>query len=1227
MGVDLTATGFTAQFAPVMKRATATMSDGSMVMIIPDTNAAAGHGSDTTGVAKVRLYKSDNSDNPSWSFSGTWTPSVVFASGTVAAVMAMAIDSSNNLYIAWAGTNNSLNFVNLPWGGTAWSVGTTQQIVASNAVARRYRVIDIDLINNTEPVVAVYEAQSSTSAWARLYVRNDDGTTWINAFTDDFSTLAGGSLAIMAGSEDISVCAGSISSNVAQIVLGYTRMTSTIDYGDLVQQLSYNVHTGTAASATQVGQWPIFNMGVGAPYRKLWLDYVSSTVWQFSSAVGSSNPQFQVARLTAGTFVGLSADVIQSTGPNGSNGNMSMDTSVNPYNYVACTYINNSVIFGYLYLGVPSYVSGAFGAVFAASVLSYKDATSLTTSRKDSIARPGDNYYVLSGNRPVGIYGAMHHSNGFPANFFGLIGVPGNSLTTPIVAHGIYETAYDAPTAGSPTSTQNNNTPLIQSVVQSPLKYPTGLGKIEWNIASDAGFTINVNDIIQADSAYRYMGSKSSANPPVQTFIQQLNGIAPQVLFTGTWFARSRVISDMATFPSPWSPTYSFIVIHPPTTIGVSPGQGQYVDWGLGLVILSWVYSDTEPTAPQSAYQVKVDRLDTGSNVYDSGKVFSSVSTHNFGSTAAPLPKDVLLQWSVAAWDTSDTKGPFSTPIQFTLTDGPVTTLIDPVDGAGAPSPAPSMSWTSTFGTNKFQKAFRAHWNTIDALDYFARNTSNGLGTSTSGSVWTVKTGLASYYSTSSSTNRATIVAGVDNVNIHVVNDTALTDTTVMCDVRCNQTVTGDVVVASVFSRYVSESQRYEATVQFKPSGKFDIGLYCATASGTSIQVALFVDAASYAINTDYTVMFEAVNNRLRMKVWLASAGEPSAWDLSAYLTDPSSIIQTPGSGGLSVYSGPANTNTNPSVSFSNYQQWSYVGNIIGDSGWLTGSNMAYQFLANILPTTGVYYMAVVEVQDNRGIIGSAHSVVLGSWTPPPQANFTVTPSKEGVMVNWDNSTKATTFRSWRVWRRYNTAAADYLDANNSRNTWVMISELYDGSSNTFQLTDYLAPMAKSIDYAVTQSIQVGNSVIDSGLTTFVTTTLPSNRYFFVPLEVIGGINTYEAFNVTVDGFTEDLEEQVVQIVNRGRQVQIGDDLGTSGSMTIQLRSVSNARADREFFQYLARNSLPVYMKTPFGDIFLIKFSPIPVARMAGVGQSDMSDLTLGYTEVVDEQQPITRTS
>jgi hypothetical protein len=135
------------------------------------------------------------------------------------------------------------------------------------------------------------------------------------------------------------------------------------------------------------------------------------------------------------------------------------------------------------------------------------------------------------------------------------------------------------------------------------------------------------------------------------------------------------------------------------------------------------------------------------------------------------------------------------------------------------------------------------------------------------------------------------------------------------------------------------------------------------------------------------------------------------------------------------------------------------------------------------------------------------------------------------------------------------------------------------------------------------------------------------DRYYFVPAIPIGAIASFQVSSVTADDFTREVEQETLHVINRGRQVQVGDDLGYEGQFTIKLRNIATARSDREFIELLAKSTTgATYVRTPFGDVLYVRFGPPAFKRLEGIGGGvDLGDLSVAYTEVFTEVQ-VTRT-
>lgn len=1227
--------GFSSQFAPQIKRATATLSDGSVVMMVPDTNIAAFGGDDTGAKATIRFYKSDTTRTV-WTLNFTWTPAagVDLSSATLSAVVSMVLDSSNNIHLAFTTITNELCYIPFTFGSGTWTGGSRQVIQSTNAVTRRHRAIDIDVTSTNRPAIIVYESKASAgpSAWTRVYIRNDDGTTWRKAHEYDHASGAGGNINIYDGSEDVSISWNSagITSNVGQLLIYYTRVGFFYDHGDTIAELQYNVNTGTDGSATVLGTWPAFNQDVAAGTRRAWLFKTTSNLWQVAMVMGSANPVFVAGRLTHGAYSAPGMDrttvniAYQTTDLNGVPRRITpmqpqINYSVNKMNTVGCVYADNRVMFGYITSNSNLNGTTQFGA--SATVFRYPDASNYSANYIDTQMRPLDNNYSY-GELPIGVYGGGNNRNqagDLKFNFMVLYGYTGNTASTARrnLMRAVIDTFYDPPTNVAPALSVNNDAPTLQARVQNTALYPNIRGKIEFNLARDSGFSTDLRSIVEPDANYRYLGSTTSAVPPPVSISLILSGIGSQKLYSGTWYMRSRVASDLGQVSS-WSVTTQFAVAHAPSVLTRSPNSGDLIAFGSGgSVTFTWQMSDTEPTDVQSAYRLLVQRLDTGTSVVDTGKVVSTVNSAS--SVLSGTLLDIPLQWSVSLWDSDDVQGPFSNSVPFTVSQPPTVRVTTPTDGATVTSAAPAVGWSSTFLGSRTQKAYRVSAIVAAALDTMTRSASNGWASTTDGKLYTV-VGTASDYSVNGTLGIHTHTA--TNVKHFSLLPASYSNVDQEIEISTVALSTGSGAQrAGLVARYVDSSNYFVTDVQFNPDNSMGIRIMSViTGVETNIATLNGISGFTYVAGVRYKLRFYISGTVIKAKVWLASGQQPAYWHAEGV----SSLLSSAGKIGAYSRIDAGTTTTLPTnATFDNYSVVdSNSPAVVGNSNWIQSTATSYTFPANVLLNSS-YYNIKVEVQDTAGMLGEDISQIVTVWTAPTDGVSSVVTDEYGATISWTNSGIDVTFIAWRVYRRYMVSASVDLDDDNTRNTWVLIYET-DVVQSNYSYKDYLVPNNKATDYVIVQVADRFGSVVESPISSFSTVTVVGSRYYFIPTIPVGTIAAYQAGNVTDDSYVDEVESETLHVIGRGRQVQVGDDLGVTGTLTIQLRGTST-RIDREFLQKLASSkNLGTWMKNPFGDVRLVKFGNIQVKPLSGTGTTEMSDLTIPYTEVISDV-PITR--
>lgn len=717
-GVDLTNIGTITTLLPVMKRGTARLSTGQAVYVVPDTNLATSNGDDVTGVAKIRIYISTTAARTAFTLTRTHTPAVAVSSSTRYAVVSCAVRENNDLFVVYQGTDNSLRMVTFVFSAGAYNAGTEQTVVTAGAITNRFRAVDIDMLaTNSCPVVAAYEAAATSGqgAFARVYVRLADGTTWIRAFTQTISTTD----FIKTGGEDIAVAwnkAGA-TANVANMVVYFTKTWTTHDHGDTLKEISFNISTGTTDSATTIGTWftDLYRFQASGS-RRGYLFSEANDHWIFGVVVGSSVPFFNGVRLTHNVFTGLVHNPTSIAIANMRDRYLTIDKSHNVATAVSASFCDNALVFGFAGLGIL--VSKSARAIVIRFSATVTNASAITI---DSAARILDNAYILL-DGTLAIYGGGNKNltAGLTAYNFGIIyGRTGTSVSVTPGVHNrrmraVAEDIIAAPVVLSPLSTVvTNDRPQVRVQAQNSNLYSNVFGKLEFQIASDTGFTTNLQTYTEPDSQFSSFSATSGTVPPIRTLIHNIS--QAQGLFSGTWFIRARVLDDLGG-SSAYSATTSFVISHPPVAAPVSPANGVSRIYGTGDVVHTWTFSDTEQFDSQSAYRLVIVRNDTGATVSDSGKVVSSVKSVTV-NIASGL-KDIPLQWTVSLWDSDDVQGPFSTPAVYTLMDAPVVTVTAPTEGGTITTALPVVTWSFSAGGGRLQRAYRVRvWNTDPTPD------------------------------------------------------------------------------------------------------------------------------------------------------------------------------------------------------------------------------------------------------------------------------------------------------------------------------------------------------------------------------------------------------------------------------------------------------------------------------------------------------------------------------
>lgn len=679
--------------SPISAKSTALLSDGvTRIVMANDANqtSVTGDGGDATGVPKLYFYSSPN--GTTWTLRAT--VNVTAFAGRV--ICSMSIDSADNIHVAWRDSAGAIQFKLLTFSaGPAYSVGATVQVAAAPAAGENFGRIDIDVLGtSTRSVVAAIVARTVTTMAVRMqcYIRNA-GSTWTSivnetlftgdtfaGYTDDFGLAC-----------DQSVIAGD---NISTFCLAIQRKRANgTDFGDTVRVYEVNIATPALVSSTTTNVGAL-NTGLGNGYRIYRVFWTAADTYVVAGSVGY-NPwrgfvyKFSYNRSTNvfTTIVAptINADLI----PNkyySSNNYVSggLDRLTDPVAWCDIAYSNDRVLF----LGHNEILTVSAIARISGSIVSYAPNKEWANGSSPSNVKPSQVWCGTPRNYSSSVlpatisYTFNATSNAYRLEYRGKI-----SPSAAVMA---------SPAAGSTVST---DTPTLSAKVKWSEQYSQARVKVQYQIASDSGFTTNLRTITESDGDFVNVDA---------TLVNSIVTFEPiplvSELFQGTWYIRSREVDEWGESGA-WSSASNFLVSHPPVGANMYPNGNALFIYGAGNITFSWIFTDPSTTDFQTAYRIFIEDNDLNTSIADSGKITSGDPS---GILFIPgTAKDINLRWRLTLWDSDDIEGPQSTPQLFSVTDSPVPVITAPADASVLSTAIPQISWTPGLGGTKFQVAYR----------------------------------------------------------------------------------------------------------------------------------------------------------------------------------------------------------------------------------------------------------------------------------------------------------------------------------------------------------------------------------------------------------------------------------------------------------------------------------------------------------------------------------------
>lgn len=288
-----------------------------------------------------------------------------------------------------------------------------------------------------------------------------------------------------------------------------------------------------------------------------------------------------------------------------------------------------------------------------------------------------------------------------------------SAVTSFTVTH----SALPTPVLTSPVAGTVSPTPYGIRTATIPTQ-PSGGRKVGvmWQFAKDTGFTNSVVQWTNIQDGYYTVPTQGApitynAEPtgdvePGKQGRRVSSGDPSQYLAQGNWYARVRAV-DAYGQVGPWSTAQFIQVYHPPTVMGSTPQGGVAFDQYAGPV--RWQFGDPWDGDVQSKYRVRVIDPLSGTQLFNSGEIVSSLSRATI--TVPDTYQQKILQLAILVWD-ADGTGLSGTEYTatFQLAKSPVVTLAYPAVGELITTGQPEISWVATFSGGATQKSYRVRY-------------------------------------------------------------------------------------------------------------------------------------------------------------------------------------------------------------------------------------------------------------------------------------------------------------------------------------------------------------------------------------------------------------------------------------------------------------------------------------------------------------------------------------
>lgn len=729
-----------------------------------------------------------------------------------------------------------------------------------------------------------------------------------------------------------------------------------------------------------------------------------------------------------------------------------------------------------------------------------------------------------------------------------------------------------APTALTPadTSTVQTSTPTLTATRTAlPSWQPA---RFEWQFASDAAFTQDVVTYLQTMEKSA-AGTVTDKLPTDKRLPQR------------DWYVRVRQLDTFGQY-SPYATTVNrFVISHAPSTNTYSPTATVYLAASTANVF-SWNFSDTSETDAQTAFQIILERNDTGVIVFDTGKVASSSKSYVRNLTTAP--KDVVLRWRVRVWDTDDKASGFSAYQLFRVGDRPSIT-VTPGNESVVNSGAPTITWDLILGGTRYQ----TNWSVT-----FTDRITNQVVHAISG----IDQSTRSYTPPSS-----ILVNGRDYSIVVAISDSSGLANSATSNVH-TQFDSPEVVVYIVDINNLDElgyalidwsaTQPDPDFINWKVyRRRSSLVAWELLSEISDITVSRYHD---WAIESGSVYQYTVTQTVVRFGIILESPlGYRATWlptprvNLS---TNPSADI---GITDWSEFDGMGGTaeitrETNSPYIGQGFVRITYA--VPFASTHSGGLRQAFDCTEGEVVTASAYVRQSDAVMLHAGFYNAGTAVIDVMKPDALTADEWVRVSVSVIVPAGVSSLDFVIYASAAVPANYTLDVdAVLIEATDT------VKNYFDGYSSGAHWNNAVGLSTSTLD----KSIVAESSIYRMDI----------SHYWI--LNYVDPSANVKIPNVTADPYTDEWEENTYTLIGRGRKKDYGTHLGRTSTLTAQVRGYNGEpKVFRAQLDYLKELQATYYLRTPFGDLIPVALGNISYTPLAGTSLAEMFEVSIPYEEV-----------